>query len=526
MAVRRIAHARHHVSQPKPAPARKKVEGAVIYGEAYSIDKIQELISDLMSFKSDRQITAAVEFFEHPAEIAHGLSRMPEINYNEFMDLIVYSVIRNQAEIIQRLENERNAKALRFLSDSIHFPPPLRDTASSALARLGDGEIQGAAHSRFFTGQEYPQKKAAKLLARLENPSIAVSVAAAIEYVRDYQVVSPAISHMPMQSVTDATATLVKAVERNEDAFFSRLTTEKMLPELLFLSEMWQFPHRIRKKAQRCAAMLQAPPPRQEAGIAQAATAVSEAVLEMPKAITGMFVAPGLAPRQAKAPSRTMLPAVLSVKDIKEAYAMMSTFYGIIEDILGRGLRMAGLALLSARRGERVLEIGFGTGAALAKIAEAVGKAGMAHGIDITPEMVRRARERLRKSGQDAAIREGDARKLPYKEGSFDAVYMSETLEILGERDMQEALGEIRRVLKPSGRLVLVCMDRAGHESSIALRIYEWFAKLVPKYANCRPIYPEDALQKAGFRMERSVSAKAGGLIPMRIILARPVRRQ
>src|SRR5262245_28379012 len=73
---------------------------------------------------------------------------------------------------------------------------------------------------------------------------------------------------------------------------------------------------------------------------------------------------------------------------------------------------------LSLAGGDRLLEIGCGAGAVLGVIGKAYPQAALA-GIDIEPKQVQRARQHLSSLGIDADLRAGDARRLPWEDGSF-----------------------------------------------------------------------------------------------------------
>ncbi|MWV39035.1 methyltransferase domain-containing protein [Natrialba sp. INN-245] len=110
--------------------------------------------------------------------------------------------------------------------------------------------------------------------------------------------------------------------------------------------------------------------------------------------------------------------------------------------------------VLEPRPGERVLEIGPGTGYYTGTVARALEPSGTVHAVDIQSEMVEHLRTRLRQEGQSNVepIR-GDARSLPYPDDAFDAAYL---VLVLGEiPDRKRALDELERVLKPDGRLVV-----------------------------------------------------------------------
>ena len=105
------------------------------------------------------------------------------------------------------------------------------------------------------------------------------------------------------------------------------------------------------------------------------------------------------------------------------------------------------------RPGERVLDLGTGTGAVAERVASAVGADGEVVGVDISPEMLALARQRVAAGGmQNVTFREGRAEALPVEEAGFDAVLAS--LSLMYVIDRAAAAREIARVLRPGGRLV------------------------------------------------------------------------
>jgi len=110
--------------------------------------------------------------------------------------------------------------------------------------------------------------------------------------------------------------------------------------------------------------------------------------------------------------------------------------------------------VLEPRRGERMLEVGPGTGVYSIPIAKALGPDGSLDVLDVQQEMLDEVRARARRAGvANVTATRGDARALPYPDGAFDAAYL---VGVLGEiPDEAAALRELRRVLKPAGRLVV-----------------------------------------------------------------------
>lgn len=137
----------------------------------------------------------------------------------------------------------------------------------------------------------------------------------------------------------------------------------------------------------------------------------------------------------------------------------------VMAPLLNRGNRAMNQLTLRQLRpapGDRVLEVGFGGGALLAGVL--AGPCDFAAGVDLSPDMVARARRRFR--AQIAAgrteLKEGSIDALPFPSGAFSAVCTVNTLYFWP--DVAKALAECRRVLAPGGRLVLTFTDRAALE--------------------------------------------------------------
>ena len=220
-----------------------------------------------------------------------------------------------------------------------------------------------------------------------------------------------------------------------------------------------------------------------------------------------------------------ILGVPVGLEDIKKSYGVMSRFYALTEGVFERGLRQRSLHLLSVTPSEVVLEIGVGTGYSLREIAGLVGENGKAHGLDVTPQMLELTRKRLRKARymNRVELYEGDARKMPYQNGKFDAIYMASTLELFDTPDIPVVLSEVRRVLKPSGRLGVASLTKEGKEGSRFIRFYEWLHQKVPKYVNCRPIYVEKVLEDAGYQITKTEGFTLLRIVPWRIVVARPL---
>jgi ubiquinone/menaquinone biosynthesis C-methylase UbiE len=105
-------------------------------------------------------------------------------------------------------------------------------------------------------------------------------------------------------------------------------------------------------------------------------------------------------------------------------------------------LRAAILETLDLKPGEKVLEIGFGTGNGILDLARLVGASGAVSGIDISPGMLAVAQRKIGRESIKTPIdlRVADARQLPFPDEAFDAAYSSFTLELFPSEDLPVVL--------------------------------------------------------------------------------------
>lgn len=178
------------------------------------------------------------------------------------------------------------------------------------------------------------------------------------------------------------------------------------------------------------------------------------------------------------------------------------------------------LGRLAIKQGESVLEIGFGTGNCLKRMAQQVGNQGRVYGIDISPGMLKVAEKRLKQAGllDRVELYCGDAAKLPYESNAFTKALMTFTLELFDTPEIAQVLAEVKRTLRPEGRLGVVSMSKS-YGGTTLLRLYEWAHKKWPRYFDCRPIYVEKAIKDARYNILNREKVSVAGL-PGEVIIA------
>lgn len=123
--------------------------------------------------------------------------------------------------------------------------------------------------------------------------------------------------------------------------------------------------------------------------------------------------------------------------------------------------------LAELKSGDAVLDVGCGTGTLLIEAAKRIGPSGLLHGVDRSPEMLAHA---ARKAGAEhirANFREASSDRLPFAEASFDVVFCTLMLHHLPAPMQVATVAEMRRVLRPGGRIVIVDMQRVKKVSAL-----------------------------------------------------------
>lgn len=185
-------------------------------------------------------------------------------------------------------------------------------------------------------------------------------------------------------------------------------------------------------------------------------------------------------------------------REAASTYDQLTRFYDLVA-FPERGKLRQGLGLLAPKTGERILEIGFGTGSTLVEIADSIGGSGKAFGIDISSRMVSRAEKKIRSRGLEerTELVRGDAVSLPFPDSDYDGIFSGFTLELFAGADIPKVLGACRRVLKPEGRMVLVSLSR--ERINCAVKVYEWLHERFPKVLDCRPIELRSLMEDNGY---------------------------
>jgi demethylmenaquinone methyltransferase/2-methoxy-6-polyprenyl-1,4-benzoquinol methylase len=166
---------------------------------------------------------------------------------------------------------------------------------------------------------------------------------------------------------------------------------------------------------------------------------------------------------------------------VRGVFDSVAPRYDVMNDIMSMGLHRAWKAytvmVANLVPGAQVLDIAGGTGDLAKAFAKKVGPTGRVVHTDINEAMLRTGRDRLIDEGLVLPTLVCDAEKLPFADGSFDAVSVAFGLRNMTHKEA--ALGEMNRVLKDRGRLLVLEFSKVAQPLQKA---YDWYSfNILPK---------------------------------------------
>jgi ubiquinone/menaquinone biosynthesis C-methylase UbiE len=173
------------------------------------------------------------------------------------------------------------------------------------------------------------------------------------------------------------------------------------------------------------------------------------------------------------------LPATLADRT-RRAYDRMSRVYGLTSSLLHSRAHQHAVNTCGIRDGMQILEVATGSGEMFRRLVRA-NRSGTTLGVDLSANMAAIAQKRARRRFPKSAsyCQTVDARQMPFRDGSFDAVVCCYLLELLSSDDIVRTVGEFHRVLRARGRLALVMI---GEDTAAFNQLYRVLGKVAPAF--------------------------------------------
>jgi len=167
-------------------------------------------------------------------------------------------------------------------------------------------------------------------------------------------------------------------------------------------------------------------------------------------------------------------------KKVAEVFSSVARRYDVMNDLMSFGLHRLWKAftiqISGVGRGDRVLDVAGGTADLSLAFAKRVGRDGQVWLTDINHAMLSRGRDRVLDRGFALPVAQCDAEKLPFPDNWFDCVTVAFGLRNMTHKDV--ALAEMRRVLRPGGRLLVLEFSKVWAPLAPAYDFYSF--KILP----------------------------------------------
>jgi len=173
------------------------------------------------------------------------------------------------------------------------------------------------------------------------------------------------------------------------------------------------------------------------------------------------------------------LPGTLADRT-RRVYDRLSAVYPISTMLFHSRAHRCALESSGIRDGMKVLEVATGSGEMFRRLVRANAN-GSTIGVDLSPNMAARTQRVARRKFPEAQThcQAVDARNMPFRTESFDAVFACYLLELLSSEDIWSTLSEFRRVLRDRGRLTLVLI---GRNTALFNSIYRTLGRVAPAF--------------------------------------------
>lgn len=184
---------------------------------------------------------------------------------------------------------------------------------------------------------------------------------------------------------------------------------------------------------------------------------------------------------------------------VQKAYRRYARYYDLVFGLIFHPGRKTAIEHLHCKSGDRILEVGVGTGLSLPMYPEDV----KVVGIDLSADMLKRAREKVQaeKIKQVEDLLQMDAQKMEFADNSFDKVVAMYVASVVP--DVGQLMREIQRVCKPGGEIVF--LNHFQNKNPMVRKFESWIQPL-SRSIGFHPDFPmQEFLEKTGFQVTTAI---------------------
>ncbi len=212
-----------------------------------------------------------------------------------------------------------------------------------------------------------------------------------------------------------------------------------------------------------------------------------------------------------------ILERTLDKAKTKKSFKKVVWFYDFWSRLTESKAAREVIRLSDIKGSEKILEIACGTGVLFEQIVHR-NPNGTNIGIDLSPDMLNKARKRLRKNTGKFKLMEGDALQLDFEDNTFDIVVNNFMVDLMPVAAFDNIANEFHRVLKPGGTVVISTFSFGKKKIN---GIWPWIAKHFPDLlTGCRPVSFKTYLENAGFSITEIVEVSQN-TFPSEVIKAK-----
>ncbi|MBI9049083.1 MAG: class I SAM-dependent methyltransferase [Anaerolineaceae bacterium] len=175
--------------------------------------------------------------------------------------------------------------------------------------------------------------------------------------------------------------------------------------------------------------------------------------------------------------------------DTKKFTAQFDRFYSLFSGVYTILLKLFPIwnkwirTVLPHIQGPRVLEISFGTGYLLTQYANQYDT----YAIDYNATFVFNAKKNMENKGIPVNIQQANVENMPYAENTFDSII--NTMAFTGYPNAEKALSEMKRILKPGGKLIIVDIDYPENKNRIGVFLTKFWILMGDLVRNMQPLF-------------------------------------